>query len=65
MKRQDNLWVSDDLERMINTFCLADDEDIDEEEQEEEKETENTNPSTDSNRPSLKVNLFPKEKKLF
>jgi hypothetical protein len=50
---------------MINTFCLADDEDIDEEEQEEEKETENTNPSTDSNRPSLKVNLFPKEKNFF
>jgi hypothetical protein len=39
-------------------FCLGDEEDFDEEEQEEEKEKENTDPSTDSNRPSLKVNSF-------
>jgi hypothetical protein len=38
---------------------LADEENIDEEEQEEE-EKENTNPSTDSNRPSLKVEFTPK-----
>jgi hypothetical protein len=36
-------------------LCLADEEDdIDEEEQEKE----NTNPTTDSDRPSLKVNSF-------
>jgi hypothetical protein len=54
MKRQDNVWVSNDLERITNIFRLADEEDIDEEEQEKE----NTNLSIDSNRPSLKVNLF-------
>ncbi len=47
------------LKESFISFVLADEENIDEEEQEEE-EKENTNPSTDSNRPSLKVEFTPK-----
>jgi len=54
MKKQINHWVSNYLKRLINWFCLADDDEDDIDEEEQEKE--NINPATDSDRPSLKVN---------